>query len=83
VVKLDPPNSLLEGKALTLIRDISRRTGQVNEMMRSREMFRASNQAISGYAQQLEGYDLLIQKWLDELFPVLDELEPLLGSDDD
>jgi hypothetical protein len=45
VVKLNPPQVFLADEAtLSQVRDVARRTDQVNEMLRSRETFRVGNQ---------------------------------------
>jgi hypothetical protein len=81
VMKLNPPRALLRDRAtLGKVRDVARRTDQVNEMIRSRETFRSTVVAFSGMSQRLSGYDRLIKRWLEELLPALDELKKTLRA---
>ena len=69
-MKLDPP----------ALRDVSRRIDQTNELVRSREAFRVTNQALASFSKQMESYDQLLETWLDELLDALRELQPLLDE---
>lgn len=87
VVKLNPPRVLLrDEQTVAQIRDVARRTDQVNEMIRTREAYKTSNAASaasSGLAQTVfrgwvQGYDRLIERWLTELLEALETLEAAL-----
>jgi hypothetical protein len=78
LVRLDPPRSLAEGQGLVYARRVARLTTQVNEMIRSRERFRAPNQALQGLNSFLQKYDELIQRFQGELLEAIDALDPLL-----
>lgn len=78
LVRLEPPAALVEGKGLSHARRVARLTAQVNEIIGSRERFRAANQALSGLDQRLEKYDQLIQKFEGELIEAIDQLKPAL-----
>lgn len=75
IVKLNPPPALVRKLGtLATIRQVSRLTAQVNEMIRSREAFRISNLALHGFDERLRKYDELLQRFQGELIVALDEL---------
>lgn len=75
IVKLNPPPALVRKLGtLAKIREVSRLTAQVNEMIRSREAFRISNLALQGFDERLRKYDELLQRFQGELVVALDEL---------
>jgi hypothetical protein len=88
IVKLNPPRALLrDPETLGQIRDVARRTDQVNEMIRSRDAFKTSNARSSLLPRSLEAsqftawvqaYDQLIELWLTELLEALETLEASL-----
>jgi hypothetical protein len=87
IVKLNPPRVLLrDEQTIAQIRDVARRTDQVNEMIRTREAYKTSNAALAsslGLAQSafsgwVQGYDQLIERWLTELLDALQSLEAAL-----
>jgi hypothetical protein len=79
LVKLDPPQALLrDEETLAKIRDISRRTDQVTEMIRSREAFRTTNRSLPSYDKELRQYDELLETFLGELLNALNALHPLI-----
>jgi hypothetical protein len=81
VVKLNPPRALVrEPDTLARVRDVARRTDQINEMIRSREAFRVSNLAISNFDSRLRSYDELLQQFQAELLEALDSLRSGLDA---
>ena len=81
LVKIHTPQALLgDAKVLSKIANAARQTEQVAQMIRSREAFRASNQALSSFQQQMEKYDQLLQTFIRELIQVLRELKGLMES---
>jgi hypothetical protein len=81
VVKHNPPQAVLASpEVLGRIRDVSRRTAQVTEMIRSREMFRVTGIALSNYEDRMQAYDQLLRQFQGELLDALDELKPALES---
>lgn len=78
-VKYNPPRALVrDERTLARVRDVARRTDQVNEMIRSREAFRVANPALSTMNDVLTDYDKLIARWLSELAEALNVLQPAL-----
>jgi hypothetical protein len=81
LVRVDPPKSISEDADLLLgLRDIARRTGQVDEMIRAREAFTASNRALASFTTILGGYDQLIERWFVELIEALEALDASLAG---
>lgn len=81
IVKVQTPQVLLrDAETLSKIRDVSRRTDQVAQMIRSRESFRAANQALSSFAEQMMKYDQLLQTFQPELIEALKGLKALLEA---
>jgi hypothetical protein len=72
LVKVAPPRGVRERRELlSTILDVSRRAGQVNEMIRSRESFRIVNQAHPSFTGQMTTYDHLLMTFQGELLEVL------------
>ncbi len=90
IVKFNPPASL-PLRTLTMARDVARLTVQVNEILRSRELFRVSSPLLTmdavgadgaivpAWAAPLRGYDELLQKVFDQLAGAMRNLAPALG----
>ncbi len=81
LVKIHMPQAFLgNADVLSRISNASRRTEQIAQMIRSREAFRISNQALSSLLQQMEKYDQLLHTFIRELIGALQELKPLLAA---
>jgi hypothetical protein len=80
IVTHTPHGLLTDPTALSKVRRVARLTDQVGQMIRSREGFRAANQALSSFNEQMTGYDKLLQKFLPELVKSLKELRGTLES---
>ncbi len=81
VVKFNPPRTFVrDPETLTNVRDVARRTDQINEMIRSRETFRVGNLAISDFHGILRSYDKLLERLQDELLGALATLQDALVS---
>src|SRR5205085_2390620 len=88
--KFNPPASL-NANALAMSRDVARLTVQVNEILRSRELFRVSSPLLTmdavtadgrtepAWAGPLRGYDELLTRFLDQLAEAMRVLAPTLG----
>jgi hypothetical protein len=84
LVKLDPPRSLASREhGLAKVREVARLTGQVNQMLRSREITWAmAFLPMSGGSpilDALEKLDELISTWQGKLLDALEALEPELA----
>jgi len=95
LVKLDPP-LVLQGNAdaLSEVRRVARLSGQVNEMLRSRELYRTTSApdamkqaglaSLTGDTEMgstdkmLAGYDRLLVTFQGELLQAIEQLEPAL-----
>jgi hypothetical protein len=81
VVRTNLPESLIrDASALSQLTDVSRRTEQVSEMIRSREAFRVNNQAFSGLTFGLKSYDGLLERFQEELLAALNDLKPVIEA---
>ncbi len=85
VVKLNPPRTFVrDPETLTKVRDVARRTDQINEIIRSRETFRVGNllaiSTVSNADGILRSYDEHLERFQDELLGALATLQDALVS---
>ncbi len=88
VVKLNPPRTFVrDPETLTKVRDVARRTDQINEIIRSRETFRVGNLVaisnlsnLSNAGEVLRIYDEHLERFQDELLGALATLQDALVS---
>ena len=64
------------------MRDVARRTDQVNEMIRAREAFKSSHAKPADFqtGDRLVAYDTLIDMFSAQLIEKLDELKPAIEA---
>ena len=75
-MEFDPPRTLLlERPALATMRDVVRRTDEVTELMRSRELFRIVNPALSQFTGRMMSFDGLLRDRYAELLDALAKLD--------
>ncbi len=83
VIKYDPPRGLtVDPAALARVRDVARRTDQVNEMIRAREAFKSSQAKPADFqtGDRLVAYDALIDMFSAQLIEKLDALKPAVEA---
>lgn len=90
IVKFNPPSNM-PGETLALSRDVARLTVQVNEILRSRELFRVASPLLTmdafgddgrtelAWVGPLRGYDDLLWRFLGELGESMRLLGPDIG----
>lgn len=89
LVKRDLPRSIAEAEdSLPAVREAARLTGQVNQMIESRERFKATLAGIHGFTSghgpgmpgldELAAYDRLLETFQRELLEAIDRLDPVL-----